>query len=128
MNRRLLVLVFVALASCTTGGSGNGGGGPVGVERAGERISAGAQIVDVRTEDEWKEGHIKGARLITSTESGFLERAKASLDPDRPVLVYCRSGKRSEIAAGKLREAGFSRVDELEGGILAWQLAGLPTE
>lgn len=128
MNQRLYPFVAIALTSCTTGWSGRGTGGPVGVEQAGKLISSGARIVDVRSEEEWKEGHLKGAELITSTERGFVERVMDSLDPGQPVLVYCRSGKRSKVAAQSLREAGFIRVDELKGGILAWCSAGMPVE
>ena len=98
---------------------------PVKVEQAEKHITAGAQILDVRTKEEWDEGRLKDAMLVTVTEDGFLGKAKAALDPKKPVLVYCRSGGRSAKAAQQLREAGFT-VYDLAGGITAWQKAGKP--
>lgn len=100
--------------------------GPVKIEQAEKEVADGTQLLDVRTAEEWKEGHLKGAKLITVTEDGFLDKSKAALDPKKPVLVYCKSGKRSEKAAKELRDAGFTSVLEVEGGISAWQAAGKP--
>jgi phage shock protein E len=96
---------------------------PVKIEQAEKYLAAGAQLLDVRTKREWNEGHLKGATLVSVTEDGFLEKAKASLDPKKEVVVYCRSGTRSAIATGQLRAAGFT-VHDLAGGIAAWQDAG----
>jgi rhodanese-related sulfurtransferase len=98
---------------------------PVKVEQAEKQIADGEQLLDVRTESEWKEGHLKGAKLVTLSKDGFVEKAKAVLDPKKPVLVYCKSGGRSAKAAKQLREAGFT-VHDLDGGITAWQKAGKP--
>lgn len=102
--------------------------GPVKVEQAGKQISSGIQLLDVRSKDEWDQGHLKGAKLLPVSEEDFAGKAKAILDPKRPVLVYCKSGKRSEKAAKELRKAGFAPVYEMEGGILAWEKAGKPVE
>ncbi|MFN9027509.1 MAG: rhodanese-like domain-containing protein, partial [Akkermansiaceae bacterium] len=67
------------------------------------------------------------AKLVTVTEDGFLEKAKALLDPKKPVVVYCRSGKRSAMATEQLRANGFT-VFDLEGGITAWKAAGKAVE
>jgi rhodanese-related sulfurtransferase len=96
---------------------------PVKIEEAEKQIAKGAQILDVRTEEEWDEGHLKGATLVTVTEDGFLDKAKAVLDPKKDVVVYCRSGKRSAIATGQLRAAGFT-VHDVAGGFIAWKDAG----
>jgi rhodanese-related sulfurtransferase len=96
---------------------------PVKIEEAGKRIAKGAQLLDVRTKEEWDEGHLKGAELVTVTEDGFLDKAKAALDPEKPVVVYCRSGRRSAMAAEQLRAAGFT-VHDMAGGITAWIAAG----
>jgi rhodanese-related sulfurtransferase len=100
---------------------------PVKIEQAEKKLAEGAQLLDVRTKEEWDEGHLKGAKLVTVTEDGFLEKAKAVLDPKKPVVVYCRSGKRSAMAVEQLRAAGFTVVD-IEGGIIAWTAAGKPVE
>lgn len=98
---------------------------PVKIEQAEKQLAGGAQLLDVRTKEEWDEGHLKGATLITVTEEGFLDKAKAALDPKKGVVVYCRSGGRSAKAAAQLRSAGFT-VYDLDGGITAWKAAGKP--
>ena len=81
------------------------------------------QLVDVRTPDEFAAGHIAGAVNIDWYASDFLEKARAALSKDSPVLLYCRSGKRSAAASAKLSKEGF-KVFNLEGGYLAWTGAG----
>lgn len=85
------------------------------------------QLLDVRTPDEYNEGHIKGAMQANiRNEVEFITRAQA-LDQKQMVYVYCLSGGRSQAAANWLREHGYN-VKELEGGITAWKSAGLPVE
>ena len=81
------------------------------------------QLLDVRTREEYDEGHIVGAVLVDVSESDFVERATAVLDKQRPVAVYCRSGRRSARAANLLVEQGF-QVTNLTGGVIAWQDSG----
>ena len=81
----------------------------------------GVQIVDVRTAEEFAEGNIPNAILIDVKKDDFLEQATAKLDKERPVALYCRSGRRSVQAANLLTEAGFKNVANLKGGILAWK-------
>lgn len=81
------------------------------------------QLLDVRTQDEFDEGHIAGARLVDVNDSTFVEKAMAVLDKQRPVAVYCRSGRRSARAANLLSEQGC-QVTNLAGGVMAWQDAG----
>lgn len=73
-------------------------------------------ILDVRTQGEFDEGHIAGARLIPHDE---LARRVDEIDENLPVLIYCRSGRRSAIAAQILTDAGFWRVYDF-GGIYDW--------
>ena len=80
------------------------------------------QLVDVRTAAEFSDGHLEGAVNIDVNDSTFIVKAKQQLDTARPVLVYCRSGRRSANAAQKLAAEGFT-VTNLKGGILAWQAA-----
>lgn len=77
------------------------------------------QIVDARTPQEFREGHIPGAVNIDINNKDFIRHA-GSLDKARPVAVYCRSGRRSKIAAEKLVSIGFN-VTELDGGIMTWE-------
>ncbi len=63
---------------------------------------------------------------MTLSETGFADHVKAVLDPGKPVVVYCRSGKRSAKATELLQSAGFTKVHDMDGGITAWQKAGKP--
>ena len=99
---------------------------PIPVEQAAKEIEAGAQLLDVRTLEEWNEGHLKGAKRVTLSESGFADQVKAVFDPAKPIVVYCRSGKRGAKATKLLQDAGFTTVHDMAGGITAWQKAGKP--
>ena len=75
-------------------------------------------ILDVREQDEFDAGHIPGAILIPYTQIN--EKAKDMLpDKDQLILVYCRSGRRSKIAADSLVELGYTNIKEF-GGIIDW--------
>ena len=82
-------------------------------------------LLDVRTAAEFAEGHIEGAINIDQAQSDFMEKAKAALSTDKKIAVYCRSGRRSANAAGKLAAEGYQCVN-LKGGILAWKEANKP--
>ena len=78
----------------------------------------GYRILDVREQDEYDAGHIPGAILIPYTQIG--EKANEMLpDKDQLILVYCRSGRRSKIAAEALVELGYTNIKEF-GGIIDW--------
>lgn len=96
----------------------------VPIEKGEKLIADKVQLLDVRTEEEWKEGHLKGAVRADVTEKGFAEAVKKVTDPDKPVLVYCRSGGRSARAAKQLEKLGYEVVYDLKGGITAWKKAG----
>ena len=81
------------------------------------------QLLDVRTRDEYDDGHIAGATLVDVNDTTFVDQAMAVLDPQRQVAVYCRSGRRSARAASLLTARGF-KVTNLDGGVMAWQDAG----
>lgn len=84
-----------------------------------------AQLIDVRTPEEYLEGHLPNAVNIDYNSPHF-EQATQGLDKSRPVYVYCLSGGRSSEAASYLRSHGFAEVNELKGGILAWKNSKLP--
>ncbi len=86
---------------------------------------AGTVILDVRTADEYAEGHIEGAVHIDQGKNDFMEKAKAVLPLDKKIAVYCRSGRRSASAAGRLANEGYQCFN-LKGGILAWKNEGKP--
>ena len=81
------------------------------------------RLIDVRTPEEYAEGHLAGAENIDVKAASFAERIKGI---EGKVAVYCRSGKRSMMAAELLAKQGCT-VYNLDGGILAWQKAGKPT-
>lgn len=96
----------------------------VGVEQFQNLIAdPDVQLLDVRTREEFDGGHIAGAILVDVNEDGFVEKAMAVLDKQRPVAVYCRSGRRSARAASQLAAQGMM-VTNMEGGVIAWQDAG----
>jgi hydroxyacylglutathione hydrolase len=86
--------------------------------------TAGLQLVDVRNPGETAAGTIPGAREIPLTA---ITGSVTDLDADAPVVLYCGSGYRSQVAASVLRAAGFADVSDLIGGFTAWDGAGLPT-
>ena len=80
---------------------------------------SGYIIIDARTQSEYDEGHIPGAILIPEYE--IADRAEKELpDKDQLILVYCRSGRRSKIAAEELVKLGYTNVKEF-GGIIDWE-------
>lgn len=85
-----------------------------------------AALIDVRTPDEYAEGHIASAVNFDVYSETFLEDVKAAYPVEKPLAVYCRSGKRSASAAKKLANAGYT-VYNLKGGYLAWTEAGRRT-
>lgn len=87
----------------------------------------GALIIDVRTPDEFAQGHIKGAQLINIYDHDF-EQKVAELPKDKPVYVYCRSSNRSMQAIPVFQKAGFKQIYELAGGMNAWYASGKQTE
>ena len=78
------------------------------------------QLLDVRTPQEYAEGHIEGALNINVQSDDFQQMAEKELSKDSTILVYCRSGRRSMDAAGILTRLGY-RVINLKGGITEWK-------
>jgi rhodanese-related sulfurtransferase len=85
------------------------------------------QLVDVRTPQEQSQGRIEGAVSMPWADEDFLERAKAELKKDEPVLLICRTGRRSMAAGKALKELGFTKVLELDGGMIEYEKKKLPT-
>jgi len=77
------------------------------------------QILDVRTPEEYAEGHIKGALLANYNGETFKEDALKVLDKSKKVAIYCRSGRRSALAAEILSKEGFTLYN-LETGVIGW--------
>jgi rhodanese-related sulfurtransferase len=83
----------------------------------------GTIIIDVRTIQEFTQGHLPGAVNI-DVESPAFATSIAGLDPSAPYAVYCHSGNRSGVAVATMTGQGFTDAYHLEGGITAWQQAG----
>ena len=84
------------------------------------------QLVDARSEEEFAVSHLPDARHIDPETTGAA--ALASLNPERPVVIYCSAGYRGATLARRLQNAGRHDVWNLAGGIFAWANAGLPVE
>ena len=84
---------------------------------------ANVQIIDCREQDEWDTAHVAGMTLLPLSVMG--ERLN-ELDPNRPLIVVCRSGNRSLKAARQLAAIGFSDVKSMHGGLIAWAEQGKP--
>lgn len=93
-------------------------------DEAQKLIDEGAQLIDVRVDHEWEVGRIAGAAHIPLDE---LSGRAGEIDQERPVVVYCRGGNRSAMAAAALAEAGYDAA-KLEEGIVGWIEADLPVE
>jgi phage shock protein E len=82
-------------------------------------------LIDVREPEEYAAGHIPGVRLIPM---GEVPSRLSEIPTDKTVIVTCRSGNRSGQITDFLRRNGFTRIHNMQGGILAWQRAGYPVE
>jgi rhodanese-related sulfurtransferase len=128
MKQYLNILLFVALSvatvNCNTGQTPKAEG-QEGISELLDPIAfqkgmAAQLVVDVRTPREFNAGHIDGALNLDISNRDFKAKI-AELDKNKPVYLYCRSGKRSARAARMLSTMGFLEVYDLKGGIINWQ-------
>ena len=140
-SRRLTVSVAAlllagSLAACGTGDpevSVTAGTPAASAPAAGAELDAagfaaalkrpGTTVVDVRTPQEYAQGHLPGAVNIDVSSPDFVQQVQA-LDPSASYAVYCRSGNRSAAALQTMNQLGFTAAYHLGGGITAWQDAG----
>lgn len=85
-----------------------------------------ALLIDIRTENEYVLGHLKGAKNIDYYKDDFKSQIN-KLDKNAPVYIYCHSGVRSDYALKIMQTMGFKSVTDLQGGIVAWKKMGYPT-
>jgi len=83
------------------------------------------QLLDVRTPNEYNSGHIKGSVNINYYDQDFSKQV-LSLDKNKPIYVYCRSGVRSKYSSDILKKLGFKTIYNLKGGVLNWSSKKLP--
>ncbi|MBP6473574.1 MAG: rhodanese-like domain-containing protein [Chloroflexi bacterium] len=138
----LLLVLIVGLAAC-------GGGAETAAQSAAPAAAAAAEgelnlpdtvdpqtvaqikdradvvVFDVREQVEYDEGHIPGVTLIPL---GEVANRLSEIPKDKTVIMTCRSGNRSGQATDFLRQNGYTNVHNMEGGIVAWQQAGLPVD
>lgn len=126
---RVVFYVIAALALNNCAGNAQKTNFNLGAIEFAEKINGlpGAPIIDVRTPEEFANGHLQKAQNIDWNGNDF-ETAISTLSKDKPVFVYCLSGGRSHSAAEKMRNTGFKQVYELDGGIMKWRAANLPEE
>ena len=124
INKRFLIALLTftlpfGCAGCSNGGSASYDQISGAEAKALMDSESGYIILDAREQDEYDEGHISGAILIPYGE--IADRAEKELtDKDQLILVYCRSGRRSKIAAEELVKLGYTNVKEF-GGIIDWK-------
>jgi len=82
-------------------------------------------ILDVRTDEEYKSGHIANSVNIDYKSSDFKEQIE-KLDKNKSYITYCRSGRRSTGASQTMKKLGFQKIIMIQGGMTAWSEAGLP--
>jgi|UniRef100_UPI00404A2739 rhodanese-related sulfurtransferase len=123
MKKVIAILASVLLlAGCSTSSTAM----DLSVSEFSSKVTeAGIITLDVRTPSEFNEGHIEGASLI-DFQSGNFENEIASLDKNQTYAIYCRSGNRSGEAVKVMTEAGFTKIYNLDGGVIDWARAGLP--
>lgn len=91
-----------------------------------ELIAAGKGIVlDVRTPQEYSRGHIDGSTLISTNDPKFVDKVRL-LQKDKPLYIYCLTGSRSRAVANYLSQNGYSKVYNLQRGIIEWNQMGYP--
>lgn len=131
-NRRLPLLVLAAVAVISLAALGiaqtTANATPlIDADELIDRVARGEQllILDVRSEEEFADGHVPGAINIPHGEVGDrLDEIAARGDLE--IVLYCQSGRRAGIAAGVLREAGYERLLHLDGDMLGWRARQLP--
>lgn len=116
----MVVLLFAAAQVCAAGHKKITAQELISVVEADDEP---VTLIDVRTPEEYGQGHIPGAILVPLDTIKDLKKLPGS---DGRVIIYCRSGKRSLAAIGILADKGITAVEELEGGINAWKEAGGP--
>lgn len=92
----------------------------ISINEVPDKLEKKAVLVDVRTPEEFAEGHLPGALNIDIKSEGFTDKI-SRIRKSKNVLLYCRSGRRSARAATIMDSLGYSKVYNLEGGYIAWE-------
>lgn len=122
----LFSLVFFSCKNATSQSAEDSTVELITVEEMNSLIELGkVKLIDVRTPREYKQGHIAGAVNIDFKDKNFAELI-AKVDKSKPIAVYCGRGGRSAKCATYMKEAGFTKIYDLDGGITEWKFKGKP--
>jgi len=126
MKNLLSIVMMMLMFSCTQHSQNTQAIQLLSVQSYADALesTAGASIIDVRTPEEYKGGHLKEAVNFNIYDSDFDARI-GKLDRKSPVFVYCKAGGRSAEAAERMKKMGFTSIFDLKGGYMAWSAAGL---
>lgn len=97
-------------------------------EFAKQTKEANIVVLDVRTKEEFDQGHLAGAVNIDFNNTTAFNDFVSQLDKNKKYLVYCRSGNRSGQAMKMMQDKGFTQITNLDGGIQSWQRDSLPLQ
>ena len=133
INSKILLLTFVLISFIACGQKENVKSNGTNADQASISLISPADLnnvnkdillIDVRTPQEFASGHLENAVNMNYFDSDFDAQLK-TLDKNKAVYLYCKSGRRSANAAEKLEDMGFVKIYDLDGGILNWQAKGL---
>lgn len=125
MKNAWIAFTFLLMIACTSSQSGSEEKALLSPQEFQDQFKPGVTIIDVRTEEEFTHGSLPNSLNIDFKNPEFRQNISI-LDKDKTYLLYCASGARSGKALEIMKEEGFKNVFALEGGLNAWQAAGMP--
>lgn len=125
MKNAWIAFTFLLMIACTGSQSGSEEKALLSPQEFQDQFKPGVTIIDVRTEEEFTQGSLPNSLNIDFKNPEFRQNISI-LDKDKTYLLYCASGARSGKALEIMKEEGFKNVFALEGGLNAWQAAGMP--
>lgn len=125
--KKLIIILLTAVTTFAFGCATDDGIKVITVKEFADAMKTDttAVILDVRTAEEYANGHIEGSINLDIKDEAAFDRSVKSFDNSKTYYIYCRSGRRSHKAAAKIQNAGFNAID-MEGGINAWNEEKLP--
>ncbi len=125
MKKKILIALFIAFTAIT-GQAQQKTFKNANAAAFAKALTATTKVLDVRTPNEYVQGHIEGAKNVNLFQSDFLDQVEKTINKKETVYVYCRSGGRSARASKILTAAGYDVVNLL-GGIMGWKSKGFKT-